>query len=72
MPSDDQTTKPAIQRIEITKHIRVLWGAHPKGLDWIGWAVWDDYEEESPVYRTQAEAVAAAREIAREYADGEQ
>ena len=63
--------RPLIQRVDITKHIRVLWGAEPDGVDWIGWAVWDDRQEECAAYRTKAEAVAAARELAREYANGE-
>jgi hypothetical protein len=60
-------------RIEITHHIRVLWGAEVEvdGEKWTGWAVWDDYAEECPVYRTSAEAVTAAKQIAAEYAIGE-
>lgn len=57
------------QRVEITKHIRVLWGADDGVLT--GWAVWDDFQDDCPVYRTRDEAIAEARELAREYADGE-
>lgn len=49
-------------RIEITPHIRVL----EAGAD--GWAVWDDYVEACPLYPTKAQALAAARQIAEEYA----
>jgi hypothetical protein len=52
-------------RIEITPHIRVL----EDGAN--GWAVWDDCKEECPLYPTEAQAVAAARRIAKEYANGE-
>jgi hypothetical protein len=65
----DDTPGRKDQRIEITPHIRVLYGAVVD--DWIGWAVWDDYAEECPVYRTSAEAVSAAKQLAAEYANGE-
>lgn len=60
-------------RIEITPHIRVLYGAKVgRGKRaWVGWAVWDDYDEECPVYRTAQDAVTAAQLLAREYANGE-
>ena len=69
--STDQS--PTTQRIEITAHIRVLYGAEVEtdGEIWTGWAVWDDYEEECPVYRTREQAIQFAEQTAREYANGE-
>ena len=72
--AQDRTTPPRDQqRVEITNHIRVLWGAKVRtaGKRWIGWAVWDDYEEECPVYRTREQAIAHAECVAQEYANGE-
>ena len=61
------------RRIEITPHIRVLYGAEVEtdGEVWTGWAVWDDYEEVCPVYRTREQAIQFAKQTAREYANGE-
>jgi hypothetical protein len=69
----DQTTIPprSEQRVEITKHIRVLWGAEVTlngEPSWTGWGVWDDYAEECAVYRTREQAIHFAKQLATEYA----
>lgn len=60
-------------RIEITPHIRVLYGAKvcTDGETWTGWAIWDDHEEFCPVYRTREQAIHFANITAQEYANGE-
>lgn len=72
MPNAETTVPPRDERrIEITKHIRVLWGADVEtdGETWTGWAVWDDYDEECPVYRTREQAIHFGNLMAVEYAD---
>ena len=64
-------TQSDADRIEITPHIRVLYGAVPEGQTRAGWAVWDDYAEECPVYWNKERAVEAAHELANEYANGQ-
>lgn len=74
MPSNPETTKPRDeQRIQITPHIRVLYGATVEtgGEAWTGWAVWDDYEEVCSVYRSREQAVQFAQQHAAEYENGE-
>ena len=46
-------------RIEITKSIRVLHCSKPAG-----WAVWDDEDDECPVYSTKEKAIEAANQLA--------
>jgi hypothetical protein len=71
MPTDPTAANEQI--VQITPHIRVLYGAtvETDGETWTGWAVWDDYEEVCAVYRTREQAVQFAKQHAMEYENGE-
>jgi hypothetical protein len=59
MPPADQD----MSRIEITPRIRVLDAGNR------GWAVWDDDEEECPLFETKEQAIEEAQGRAKEKAD---